>query len=70
MLTRTSQCPEPLRRSSKAMSSLGSSSQGQKRSSKSSNTSCTSKSSAYDRDFDDLQNAFDRLAVLALNSYS
>jgi len=49
---RTSQCPEPSHRSSKAMSSLGSSSQGQKRSSKSSNTSYTSKSSAYDRDFE------------------
>jgi hypothetical protein len=49
---RTSQCPEPSRRPSKAMSSLGSSSQGQKRSSKSSNTSYTSKSSAYDRDFE------------------
>src|SRR5436305_15040801 len=49
---RTCQCPKPSRRPSKAMSSLGSSSQGQKRSSKSSNTTYTFKSSAYDRDFE------------------
>src|SRR6266513_1991158 len=46
---RTCQCPNPSRRPSNTMSSLRSSSQGQKRSSKSSNTL---KSSAYDRDFE------------------
>ena len=49
---RTCQCPEP-RRYSKIMSSRGSNSQGRRwRSSKSSSTSYTSKSSAYDRDFE------------------
>ena len=56
--TKVYQYPGPPRSSSKPMSSLGSSSRGQKRSSKSSNTSYTSstsetlRSSAYDRDFE------------------